>query len=279
MSEDNTVPDEAAADTQDSPEPEEGASASEKPADSEDAAQAEGAEDETTEKDETDEGGKVAAHKDGQKESDFDKLLKKYGGNKDAMAKAYWEQANSNSHLHDRLASIEEYIKGQKEQPIDEAKAVDADPDVQALRDEINETETQQRAIHQEQKRLLAEYGKSEKSVAKLEGKLEASDPETAGSIKQDLAEARAESRRLEKEIRDTQKDLLQFDKELKGLSRQLKGAEQEARDKVSRQRQSEREERESQQAIRAEFVELVREEAKTYGVEPGSKTYNLLLV
>lgn len=274
--EDIEVPDDQAAEPV-SPEAEEESSVAEETAETDDAAQAEGAEDETPEKDEADEGGKGAEPAKGRSESAYDKLLKKYGGDKDAMAAAYFEQANSVARMHERLQPIEEYIKGQREAPVDETKLIAADPDVQALTEEYAETEAEKGVDEKELRSIIAQFGQAEKKVSRLEGKLESADPDAQLQIRQDLADARAESNRLRADASKKQSDIQGHERELKKLARQIKGAEQEAREKVSRQRQAKLEADQEAQEVRQELAEAVREEAKEYGIDPESKTYGLL--
>jgi hypothetical protein len=274
--EDIEVPDDQTADPA-SPEAEEESSVAEETAETDDAAQAEGAEDETPEKDEADEGEKGTESAKGRSESVYDKLLKKYGGDKDAMAVAYFEQANSVARMHERLQPIEEFIKGQREAPVDEAKLIAADPDVQALNEEYAETEAEKGVDEKELRSIITQYGQAEKKVSRLEGKLESADPDAQLQIRQDLADARAESNRLRADASKKQSDIQTHDKDLKKLARQIKGAEQEAREKVSRQRQAKLERDQQAQEVRQELAEAMLAEAKEYGIDPESRTYGLL--
>lgn len=273
--EDIEVPDDA-ADAPDSPDSEEESSASEETADAEDAAQAEGAEEKPAEGEETDEGSKPDSAK-GRRGKAYESLLKKYGGDEEKMAAAYYEQANSNSQLHQRLKSIEDYIRGQQEAPVDEAKLVAEDPDVTALNEELAEVQAQYRATTKELNATISEYGTAEKLVARLEGKLEAADPDVAIQIRQDLAQAKADSKRLEAAARAGSAELKRMEKEARGLQRQIKGAEQEARAKISRQRQVKLEKQQEAQGARLEFVAAMQEKARSIGMDLDSKTYKLL--
>lgn len=277
MPPEEVVPDDA-AETPVSPDSEEESSASEEGADAEDAAQAESAEEEAPEKDEADEGEESLTVK-GRSEA-FKNLRAKYKDG-DELAKAYWEQANSNSKLHERLDSIEKYIKGQqeKEPPVDLDKVIAEDPDVQALNEEFKETAALRDAANADYAQLIKDYGQNEKDIARWEGKLEVADPDRQDSIQHKLDSLRADNSKLVREIRSTQEKIARAKLELTRLDRNIKKAESEAKQNVTRQREEKKAELEGNQEIRSEFVAVMAEEAKKRGMDPESEEFGALFL
>lgn len=209
----------------------------------------------------------------------FDKLLAKYGGDKDKMATAYFEQANSNSRLWQKLQGIEEYIKGQQQVPkVDEEKLVAEDPDVKEVIKEYNDTHAEIQATTKRQNQLISQYGKLENDIQKLSGKLEAtSDPDIKFELRNELNELRSEQKSVRSDINSSQRDVKQLNSSLKDLTRRYRESEARAKEAVSRQRQVELERQAEAQSTRREFAESMRSEAARYGISVESKQYAVL--
>lgn len=258
-----------------SPEPE--AESPEEAAASEEKPEAETGDQDTGEETEQGEG------KEGSPESGrggaFEKLLAKYGGDKDKMASAYFEQATSNARLWERLQAIENYVKGQQQAPeVDEETLVAEDPDVKGIVKEYNETQAEIRTTEAQQNRLISQYGSLEKKIEKLRGKLEAStEYEAKQEIRDELGELLAEQKSVHADIRGTQADIKRLTGELKGLTRQYREAEGRAKEGVSRQRQAELERQQEAIGTRQEFAEAMRAEATRYGIPVESRQYAVL--
>ena len=171
-----------------------------------------------TEGDPKEEGADEAAPDDGHGGA-FDKLLAKYGGDKDKMADAYFEQANSNSRLWEKLQGIEEYIKGQQRTEVDETKLVEADPDVKEIAKEYNDTQSEIQATTQKQDKLISQYGVLERKIENLRGKLEVvSDYEAKAEIRDKLNEAVADQKSVQNGIESSQRDVKRLSTDLKKL-------------------------------------------------------------
>lgn len=230
-----------------------------------------------TEGETKEEGAEEAAPDDGHGGA-FDKLLAKYGGNKDKMADAYFEQANSNSRLWEKLQGIEEYIKGQQRTEVDETKLVEADPDVKEIAKEYNDTQSEIQATTQKQDKLISQYGVLERKIENLRGKLEVvSDYEAKAEIRDKLNEAVADQKSVQNGIESSQRDVKRLSTDLKKLQRDYTTAQARAKENVSRQRQAEWERQQEAQATRREFADAMRGEATRYGIQPESKQYAVL--
>ena len=257
--------------TQDSPESEEEPTGGEA---TDDAEEAEVEEPEReTEEEEGEEGARSKAGP-----SAYEKLLAKYGGDKEKLAEAYWEQARSGARLHERLSGIEDFLRGQQQQPkVDEAKLVAEDPDIKGLKEEISSVQAEIKGVDQEQSRLISEYGKLEERVANLKGQLEAADPEQKPAIEARLMRAASDQRSVYAEIRATQRDRRALDTSLRGLQRQERETESRVKAGLNKQRIEALEAREDAQNVRQEFFGAMQEEAEKYGVDPKSRQFAVL--
>jgi predicted nucleic acid-binding Zn-ribbon protein len=269
--EDIEVPSDGTEDAPVSPEPEE-SSAPEESAASEEKPEAEPDDQDTGDK------GEEAAPEQGHGGA-FDKLLAKYGGDKEKMAAAYFEQANSSSRLWEKLQGIEEYIKGQQKQPeVNEAQLVAEDPDIKQIVKDYSDAQSEITETKQRQDQLIAKFGDLERKIAKEQGKLEAApDYETKSEIRAQLADLTSELKSVHADIRGTQSDMKRLNKDLVSLARQYREAESRAKDKVSRQRQEQYERQQEAVATRQEFADSMRTEAGKYGIKLDSKQYAVL--
>lgn len=209
----------------------------------------------------------------------FEKLLAKYGGDKDKMAAAYFEQANSNSRLWEKIQTIDEYIKGQQRPPaVDEEKLIAEDPNVKSLATDYNDTYAEIQTVARQQDQQIKLYGVLEKDVAKLQGKLEASqDPDVRNELRAELSEKIGEQKSVRADIANSQREVRQLNLRLKDLRSRYADAEARAKEQVSRQRQAELEQRQAAQETRREFADAMRKEADAYGIPIGSKHYEVL--
>lgn len=268
--EDIEVPDDGAADDPVSPGAEE-PSAEGEPAAPEGEAQAEGEGDQTTEEGKGEEGSPEG------RGGVFDKLLAKYGGDKDKMAAAYFEQANSNSRLWEKLQGIEEYIKGQHRTEVDEEALVAEDPDVKEIVKDYNDTQADIQATTTRQNQLISKYGELERKVENLKGQLERADFDSKSDIREKLSEAIGDQKAVQSSIENTQRDVKRLNGDLKKMARTYREAAARAKDAVSRQRQVEFERQQEAQTTRREFADAMRTEATRYGISVESKQYAVL--
>lgn len=208
----------------------------------------------------------------------FDKLLAKYGGDKEKMAAAYFEQANSNSRLWEKLQGIEEYIKGQQRTEVDTSERVASDPDLKEIAQEYQDTQAEIQATSKKQDRLISTFGEMEKTIAELNGQMkQASDYEAKAEIRAALNEAKAEQKEVRAQIDRSQEKIKSLSADLKRLSRDYKEAKVRVELEVSRQRQEELARQEAAQQTRREFAEAMRTEAGRYGIPVESKQYAVL--
>lgn len=209
----------------------------------------------------------------------YEKLLAKYGGDKNKLADAYFEQANSNSRLWEKLQSIEEYIKGQQQIPqVDEEKLVAEDPNVKEIVKDYNDTHSEIQATTKKQDRLINRYGELENKIAGAEGELRATnDPDVKLEIREKLNDLKSEQKQVRADVSNYERDIKQLNRQLKDLKQRYQDAEARAKESVSRQRQVELERQTAAQATRREFAEAMRTEATRYGIAVGSKQYAVL--
>ncbi len=263
------VPD-APEDDQDSPGSEEEMSTPEEEAESEGAAEAE----------ETEEEGEVEEESEGEEgkaPSAYDKLLAKYGGDKEKLANSYFEQGNSNARLHERLEAIEKFIKGQAAPKVDVEAEIQQDRDYKDLKQKFDTAQGRLEALDREQTSTVTEYGKIDKKVERLEGKLEAADVESKPEIREDLREARAERERVMSRLQSIRERAERLRDTLNDIAEKGQRAEQAVRDRVDKKRQQEAQDASDHQQVRGQFAEAMAQEASRFGIDTDSKQFSVL--
>jgi hypothetical protein len=211
----------------------------------------------------------------------YDKLLAKYGGDQEALANAYFEQANSTAQIARRLQAMEDYIKGQSAPKIDEQQLLADDPDVKELAEEKQSIQSTINAASAEQNRHINEYGRLEKLVATLSGKLEALDPETQTAqyqkVQNQLAQAATDQRMAYQQFQDSKRVIDSNNMELRRLDRRMREAVGRVKEKVDKLRVQQLEQQQDAIATRQEFAEAMQGEAERYGIPVESKQYAVL--
>lgn len=224
-------------------------------------------------------GGKPDAEKSVQGHSEaFNKLLAKYGGDYEKLASAYFEQANSSSQLHQEIREIKEMVAaGRKLTQEEEAKTVNEDPYVKEINEDLTTTSEEAQTILQTQKGMAGQYQKLERKIATLEGEFKRADESDRTEVARELAEARREMSDLSRDYKDTQRDLTRLNSEWKRLQRGLRDAESQAKARVERERQEAVRLTQEAAETRTEYNAALRDEVIKYGIDPSSKTYNVL--
>jgi len=224
------------------------------------------------------EDGEGGDPEDGRGEATYEKLLAKYKGNKEELAKGYFESANSNARLHERLAKNEEFIRG-KEQPteVDEAQIVAEDPDAKEIADNYNEVRTGVQAEETRNRGLIAKYGELERKIANLKGQLQRADVDAKAEIREELNDVIGEQHTVHSDIKDSDREIRSKREKLGQLNRDYKVAQQRAKEHASRLREEGEEQRRAAQDARAEFSAAMEFEARARNIPLESKTYRSL--
>lgn len=207
----------------------------------------------------------------------LDKLLSKYGGDPDKMVDAYFEQANSMSRLFQKLTDLEEKLVAKAADPEEEAKFVANDSEVKEYGAELTQIDGEIKQTQQAQTAMVGEFGRLDKLISKLEGKLEAASIEDRADIKEELNQAKSDMKDLTREWKESQRTLGTLEKQIKMTARQYRAAEAAAKSRREAEKQREVEAVHAQRVTQAEFLGTVKAEAAKYGIEPGSKTYNVV--
>lgn len=205
------------------------------------------------------------------------KLLDKYGGDEDKMVDAYFEQANSMSRLFQKLSDLEEKLTAKAADPEEEAKFVANDSEVKEYGAELSQIDGEIKQTQQAQTAMVGEFGRLDKLIAKLEGKLEAASIEDRADIKEELNEAKSNMKDLTREWKESQRTLGTLEKQIKMTARQYRAAEAAAKSRREAEKQREVDAVHAQRVTQAEFLGTVKAEAAKYGIEPGNKTYNVV--
>lgn len=208
----------------------------------------------------------------------FKKLLAKYGGNEEALANAYFEQANSSSKLHQEIREIKEMVAaGRQLTQEEEAVSIAEDPYVKEINVDLANTSDEAQSILQQQKAMVGNYQKLEHKIAELTGEFKRADDTDRIEVQRELTEAKREMADLSRDYRDTQRDLARLNTQWKTLQRSLREAEGQAKSRMERERQEALQLKQEASETRTEFNTAMRDEAAKYGIDPSSKTYNVL--
>jgi chromosome segregation ATPase len=208
----------------------------------------------------------------------FQKLLDKYGGDYDKLASAYFEQANSSSKLHSEIQEIKEMVAaGRKLTAEEEGQAVADDPYVKEVNTDLSAVSEEAQGVVQAQKGLVGQYQKLELKIAQLEGEYKRADETDRSEVSRELNEAKRDMNELKRDYKDSQRDLARLNTQWKTLQRSLREAEGQARSRVDRERQDALRLQTDAAESRVEYNAALRDEVVKYGIDPSSKTYNVL--
>jgi hypothetical protein len=129
----------------------------------------------------------------------------------------------------------------------------------------------------QGQTALIAEYGKQDKLIARLEGELDRADELTRTEIAGKLREAKQDMRQVQRDYQSSKQRLESLGLEQRRLIRQYKQVELQARARRDQAKQHELSTREQARLTRDEFNTACRAEAEKYGIDTNSKTFGVL--
>jgi hypothetical protein len=209
--------------------------------------------------------------------SAYKDLLAKYGGDPEKMAEGVWEQARSVAGMHRELKDVKELLANQQRTPEDEAKIIAEDPEVKEIAGELASLEATATATQQQQTALIADYGKKDKLISRLEGELDRADELTRSEIAGKLREAKQDMRQIQRDYQQSKDKLEGLGRDHRRLTRQQKTVETAARGRRDQAKQQELSTKEQARLTRDEFNTAVRSEAEKYGIDLTSKTYGVL--
>lgn len=207
----------------------------------------------------------------------LDKLLGKYGDDPDKMVDAYFEQANSMSKLAGELREIKEQLVAKKEDPKAEAEYVNNDSEVKEYATELASLDTEVKAVQQTQTAMVADFGKLDKQIARLEGELERASVEDRSEIREKLNDAKADMKSLQRDWKDAQRELLRLANQQRTVARQFRTAEANAKVRRESEIQRESDRAQAQVVTQQEFLGTIEGEAAKYGLKTDSKTYMIV--
>jgi len=208
----------------------------------------------------------------------FANLLAKYDGDEEKLAEGVWNQATSLSKMNKRLDELQETLQQTLTPPEPDIEAVvNDDPYVKEAANDLRSTDARVKDAQKEQVQIIAEHGKLEKSVARLEGALKAAPPEDRDEIREELREARGDRKEAARNYRESKRDIEALNKELRGCAQKFRDAEANAKDRLGRERQSAQSRKEQEAITRQGFTDAVASEAKKYGIPTDSQTYSVL--
>lgn len=212
----------------------------------------------------------------------FTELLKKYKGDKEAMAQAYVSQANSLSDLTREVREVKEFIKGQQKQPEvltaeERNKRISESPDVVEVSEELESIRADYKDEDQSLRAATVELGKLEKEVARLEGKLESAYDENKPAISAELASAQSRHERALEKVRSADRNKKKLEAQFNRTQRRMEKAQRMAEAEIDREIKQKRADVEAAESVRAEFADAMIAEAKELGIAPNSARFRSL--
>ncbi len=260
------------AETQDSPGTEDQGTSPDETAASGEETQAETTE-ETSTGEETQEEGAPA----GGRSTALQKLLDKYGGDEDALVNAYFEQANSASRLSQEFEELRDYLMSGDDDEEDSEALVAEDPEFKGLGQELASLQQDIEAVQQDQMQLVGSYGQIENDVKALEAQMDKAEDFEKAALRTEINSKKAEMRSIMSQVNRGRRELNAINREIAGVERQ----QQQARDAVlGRREQQRKQDLQSAQVARLtreEFNTSMRTEAEGFGIDPGSKQFQVL--
>lgn len=205
------------------------------------------------------------------------KLLGKYGGDEDKMVDAYFQQANSMSRLTDKLNEIEQRLTAKAEDPEAEAKFVASDSEVKEYAGELASLDAEIKRTEASTTGMVQEFGKLEKTIARLEGALDKAAIEDRQEIREQLNDAKGDMKALTRDWKDSQRDLQRLNQQIRTVARQYRAAEATAKARRESELQRESDAVRAQHVTQREFLTTVQQEAAKYGLKSDSKTYQIV--
>lgn len=202
-----------------------------------------------------------------------DKLLAKYGGDKEKFAEAVLEQGNSLSALTEDVKAIREALKA-RGTPEEEERAIATAPEVQELTASITTLKAEINSAAENQRNAAAEHGRITIEIAKLEGALKYADDEKRPQIQQELAQAKAD---LKSALQDHNMALKEFNngqKEMQKLARDYRKAVVGVKAERAAAAEAALKQATAVAETRREFNEYIRSATKQYGIDPSSVRY-----
>jgi hypothetical protein len=213
----------------------------------------------------------------GKKEA-YTKLLAKYGGDEEKLAEGVWKQGNSLAKISKRLDSLQETLQQAMAPPEpDVAALVDEDPYVKEAANDLRSTDAAVKKAQKEQVQIIAEHGRLEKEVSRLEGALKAAPIEDRDEIREELREAKSDRKEAHREYRDSKREIGQLEDKLRESARGFRAAEQNAKARLDRERQQAQTRKEREATTRQDFTDAVIDEAERYGIPTDSATFKVL--
>lgn len=213
--------------------------------------------------------------------SAYDKLLAKYGGDTEKMAKSVFESYNSAARLHDRLQTIEKFILGQQQQPapVDEEKIVRENPEIQRLLQQLKGTQERIASLERDNAADATEYGKLVREAKYLEGQVSKADLEDKGDLQRKLDRVESKQEALEDKIKGRKDRIEELKERERDISQRGQETEQKVREGVKRLRQQAQNDIRNAQAARGQFSDAVIREAARYGItDQESPKFKLLM-
>lgn len=215
-----------------------------------------------------------------EKSGAFAKLLAKYDGDEEALAEGVWQQGNSLSEMNKRLKSLEGMLQKATAEPEPDVDAIIAeDPYVKEAADELRSSDTEVKELEQEQVQIIAEHGRLEKLVAKLEGKLSSAAPEDRDDIRDELRDAKGDRKEAERNYRESKRNIADRKRDRRSNAQKFRSAEDQAKSRLDRERQQSQSREARSKITQGEFSDAMVKHAKRYKIPTDGKTFNVLSI
>lgn len=180
--------------------------------------------------------------------------------------------------MNQRLESLEGTLRQAMEPPEQDVQAlIGEDPYVKEAADDLRSTDAEVKKAQKEQVQIIAEHGRLEKEVSRLEGALKAAPLEDRDEIREELREAKGDRSEAHRAYRDSKRDIKELEGRLRQHAKEFRAAEANAKERLDRDRQQAQTRKEREATTRQDFTDAVADEAEKYGIPVESQTFKVL--
>jgi chromosome segregation ATPase len=220
--------------------------------------------DESTEEVVTDSSGKDSA---------YQKLLAKYGGDTEKLAAGVFEQQNSLSRMHQDITELKQAILAKRDAAEEEAEDATLEavehPDVEWINQELTDLKSETSEVLAQKNAMVQEIVTIDRQIAEYRGQAKYADDFAKATIETQIAQLEARKENKADKWRDLDHRQKQIVREEKEFNRRLRLAQQEIKAERSKIKELRSAEKQAQTRTLNTFFSAFETEAKDYKLSP----------
>lgn len=197
-----------------------------------------------------------------------DLVNSKYGGDENAMADAYWEQARSVSALNKRFEEFVAEVRGKGEEKSEFESLVKEDPEAQIIDQELQTNVSESQRLNDRNNKIVSEVYAHDQEIAELRGEIKRADEEDKHVLQALLRNKEATRDALTREFTQNERDKKSLAKEKVTLERQRRNVEKTVKEELETTQRTKAEEKVIIEQQRNILYDSVADQIKKYGLE-----------